>query len=464
MKEKKELVKNTIIISIGKFSTKLVNFFLLPLYTAILLPSEKGDVDLLNRISLFLMPIITLQMDEALFRFLIDAKSSNDKKNIFSQLVIFSLISSLLWSGLIFVFGNLLHYQYTTWLIIYSMASFVYTVVDGFLRGEGKLKMYSILAFANSTINILLNIVFLVLLKTGLEGMFLSYIIATFLTGIFGLFYVKAYKYVSFKLDKKLIKEMFRYALPLVPTCISWSVIALTDSLMITTHLGSAMNGIYSTSNTFPTILNTVYSFFNISWRESASKMVNKKEKDEFYCSVYITIKRILIGVCLLIIGFLPFVFQILVNKNYNDSYTYIPLMIICVYFSSLSSFSSGIFSAYKDTKILASTTYIIAIINLIIDFLLIDKIGLFAPILGTLISYVVVCIYRNYKLRKYVKLPLDNCFLMNIIVLCIVGATYYSRNVILYVIGLLIAIFYSYYINRNVVNKFLNKIFRKRR
>ena len=118
MNQKKQLMKNTIIISIGKFSTKIVSFLLLPLYTAILLPAEKGQVDLLNRISLFLIPVITLQMDEALFRFLIDAKTSDDKKNIFSQLVIFSLISSFTWSILIFIFGNILNYPYKYYKIL----------------------------------------------------------------------------------------------------------------------------------------------------------------------------------------------------------------------------------------------------------------------------------------------------------------------------------------------------------
>ncbi len=462
MKEKRELIKNTIIISIGKFSTRMVSFLLLPLYTAILLPAEKGEVDLLNRISMFLMPLITLQMEEALFRFLIDAKNKNEKKDIFSQVLLFSLVSSIIWSVIIFVVGNLLNYQYTTWLIIYSLASFIYAVSDGFLRGEGKLKAYSVLAFINSVINIGLNILFLVVLKTGLEGMFLAYILATFTTGFIGLIYVKSYKYVGFKIDKSKLKSMFSYALPLVPTTISWSIISITDGIMIKTNLGAAWNGIYATSLTFPTILNTIYGFFNISWRESASKMVNKKNKDEFYISIYMSLKRLLLGGLLLIIGLLPFVFGILVNKNYNDSYLYIPFILVSVYFSCLASFSSGIFSAYKDTKILATTTYVVALVNLIINVLLINKIGLFAPIIGTLVSYMIVWIYRNYKLRKYLTLPLDNYFIWNIIMVATLMAIYYSKNIILHLIGLIIAVIYSYVINKNIVKRVIKKIFKK--
>ena len=462
MNRKKELVKNTIIISIGKFSTKVVSFLLLPLYTAILVPAEKGQVDLLNRISLFLIPIITLQMDEALFRFLIDTKTDKDKKNIFSQLVIFSLISSLIWSILIFIVGNILHYEYTIWLIFYCLASFLYTIVNGFLRGEGNFKMYSLMAFINSVINIGLNVLFLAVLRTGLTGMFLSYIIACLCTGIFGLIYLKAYKLVDLRLDKVKMKEMIKYSFPLVPSSISWSIITLTDSLMITTNLGSSYNGIYSTSATFPTIMNTVFGFFNTSWRESASRAVNSDDKNKFYSEVYLTIRHFLMGVSILIVAFLPFVFNLLVNKKYSESYIYIPLMVLSVYCSSLASFSSGIFSAYKDTKILAPTTFVAAMINLAFNFIFISKLGLFAPILGTLISYIVINLYRNYRLRKYIVLPFDDMMIPSYIILIIVSFTYYSNNYWLHALGAILGICYSYYLNKNFVSKIFAGIFNK--
>ena len=78
MNQKKELIKNTLIISIGKFSTQLVSFLLLPLYTTLLTTSEYGQYDLLNTISIFLIPCVTLLMEEGMFRFLIDAKTDKD--------------------------------------------------------------------------------------------------------------------------------------------------------------------------------------------------------------------------------------------------------------------------------------------------------------------------------------------------------------------------------------------------
>lgn len=458
MNQKKELIKNTIIISIGKFSTKIVSFLLLPLYTAILLPAETGQVDLLNRISIFLIPLITLQMDEAMFRFLIDAKNDNDKTSVFSRTVLFSIGSVIIWSIIIFIVGTLLNYQYTLWLILYCFGSVVYTLASAFSRGEGKFKLYSFLAFMDSAFRIVLNVLFIAVIRMGLTGMFLAYIISSIVTGLIGLICLKAHKYIRFEKDIRKLKEMIKYSLPLVPNSISWSLISLTDSLMITNFLGHDYNGIYSTSNNFPTIMNTCYGFFNTSWRESASKMVDKEDRNEFYSSVYLSLRRFLFGVSIMIICLLPFVFNILVNSKYSESYIYIPLMVISVYYSNLSSFSSGIFSAYKDTKILAPTTVFAAIVNILINFLLINKIGLFAPILGTFTAYFIINIYRNYYLKKYIVLPKDEFMPINLFILAILCYIYYSNNTILYILGLLIGLGYSYWINKD----FIKKIFRK--
>ena len=64
MDHKKQLVKNTIIIAIGKMSTQIISYLLLPLYTAKLSPSEYGIYDFVITVCVFASPIITLLMEE----------------------------------------------------------------------------------------------------------------------------------------------------------------------------------------------------------------------------------------------------------------------------------------------------------------------------------------------------------------------------------------------------------------
>ena len=86
MNREKELAKNTLIITIGRICTQMITFFLLPLYTTILTTEEYGIVDLLNSLVMFLIPIISLQLEQAVFRKLIDNRKNNNQiKKIISS-------------------------------------------------------------------------------------------------------------------------------------------------------------------------------------------------------------------------------------------------------------------------------------------------------------------------------------------------------------------------------------------
>ena len=80
MNRGRELAKNTMIISIGKIGTQFVSFLLLPLYTAKLTTEEYGTVDLLNTYISLLIPIIVFQIEQAIFRYLIDAREKEYEK------------------------------------------------------------------------------------------------------------------------------------------------------------------------------------------------------------------------------------------------------------------------------------------------------------------------------------------------------------------------------------------------
>ncbi|MDD3341079.1 MAG: oligosaccharide flippase family protein [Bacilli bacterium] len=460
MKHKKELIKNTIIIAIGRCSTQVITFLLLPLYTSILSTKEYGEYDLLNTISIFAIPFITMLMEEAMFRFLIDVKDKAEKKKVISQTVIFSLISMTVASLLIFIIGSIFHYKYTLYLIFFIVGSILSGLAGSLCRGQGKYTIYAVFNFLSSFFNVFLNIIFIVVLKIGIHGLFLSYIISNSLVSLWILWRLRVPKYVSIKnLDKKLMKEMVSYSVPLVPNSVSWAIINLSDRIVITSVLGAAVNGIYSMANKFPTIINTFYNFFYMAWKESASKIVKEENKEEFYNSIYINLKHFLMAVSLVLIGVLPFVFPILIKNDYTAAYAYIPSLIISIYFSNLSSFYGGIFAAYKETKIMGSSTVWSAIINLALTLSLVHFIGVYAAIIATFVSTFSVYLYRGQKMKKYIHLEKDTLTLCHLLCLICVSLTYYYKNNLLCLFTLLVVTLYSMYINKGFVNMVLRKL-----
>ena len=97
MNREKQLIKNTIIVAIGKICTQFISFFLLPLYTALLSTEEYGTVDLLNTYVSLLIPLFFLQIDQSVFRYLIDfRKNLTEKKKLVSTTLIIVIIQSVI--------------------------------------------------------------------------------------------------------------------------------------------------------------------------------------------------------------------------------------------------------------------------------------------------------------------------------------------------------------------------------
>lgn len=462
MNQKKELIKNTIIIGLGKFTTQVLSFFLLPLYTSQLSPTEYGTYDFLYVLSIFLAPIITVLMEESMFRFLIDADNEEKRNKIINQSVIYIFISILIFSIIGSILTKVISYEYGIIFIVYMISYILVSLGNAITRGTGKFRIYSISNCLTGILTIGLNIYFLVILHLGVRGMLLASIISNILISTMVLIKIKIFNSISIKnIDKKLLKEMIKYSLPLVPNNVSLSIINLSDRLVITSLLGNAANGIYAIANKIPNIMSTVYSFFYTAWQESSAKALHNQNFEEYYNTIYLTIKKFLYAIMICIIAILPFIFNILINSEYKEAYMYIPILILAVYCSNISGFYGGIFTAYKNTKILGITTTIAAIINLVVNLMLIKFIGVYAAAISTLVANFVVNIYRKMNVKKYVTLREEKSILRWITFVFIV-ISYYINNYIINIFMAIIAIVYSIYLNKDIINSFITTYIKK--
>ena len=471
MNQKKQLMKNTIIIAIGKLSTQIISYLLLPLYTSQLDPSEYGNYDFICTLSIFLCPIITLLMEESMFRYLIDADSKVQRKKIITQTIIYTFFGTVLFTiiaALIMGFGTDYTPMYITAIITFVISNILIGLSNALSRGLGKIKLYSVSNFILGISTIILNIVFILSLNAGAEGLLWANTIANAFTAIVILAILKLPKYIG-KIDKTLMKDMIKYSVPLVPNSISWSIINMSDRIILTQMVSSAANGIYAMANKFPNIINVLYGYFYTAWKESAAKIVKEDNKNQYYNSIYHDAKRFLYAVTICLIAVMPFAFPIFINEAYNEAYVYIPIVMIATYYSNLSSFYGGIFSAYKDTKIMGTTTIVAAVINLVIDLLLVNTLKIYAACFSTLIANLIVYFYRKKKLKKYLKLK-ELKWQGPMLFLALICLAYYAKyipgvgnnTVLLWtinVISLLIAVLYSLLNNWKFIKGIINTI-----
>lgn len=452
MNQKKQLLKNTAIIAIGKLSTQIVSFLLLPLYTAKLSTEEFGTYDFFVTLSVFLLPIITLLMEESMFRFLIDADDLKSKKRTITATIVYTAVGTVIFTILAAIIMGIIHYEYAVIFIIFIISNILLGLSNALSRGMGKVNLYSLSNFILGVLTIILNILFIVTFKLGVNGLLWSNIIANTATAVIMFYKLHLPQFVSKKdFSRETLGKMIRYSAPLVPNNLSWVIISLSDRLMLTQMIGADANGIYAVANKFPNIVYTCYGFFSTAWKESAARILKEENKSQYYNSIYKDVKFFLKAIVLGLIAIMPLAFPLLVNESYNDAYKYIPILIISIYYTNMSNFYGGIFTAYKNTKIMGSTTAVAAVINIVINIIFIPKFGIYAATFSTLISNIVVYFYRRYKIMDYIKLKEKFNYVFWIL-LVITLITYYKNNMILNIIVFLLVVAYCIFTNKNFI------------
>ena len=472
MNKKEKLLKNTIIISIGKICTSFITFLLLPIYTGILSTEEYGVVDLVNTLIYLLVPLVTLQLEQAVFRNLIEARNNFEKQ---SEIISTGIIQLTVQVFSVLLLGCILYpfiqNNYKIFLII-NLVSYIF--VSFFLqiaRGIGETKKYALGSFLSAVLIILFNIIFLIFFKLGAYGMLLGNFMGYIFTTVYLFFSLKLYKYLKLsKYKKTLLRALLRYSVPLVPNSLSWWIFNASDRLIVSSVLNVSQNGILSASLKFSTIITTLYNIFDTSWIESISVNIEEEDINVFFNQTFNMIFNFFASMCLVLIAFMPIIFPLMINHNYSSGYGLVPISIIASLFNVVQGMVVVVYAAKKDTKSIAKTSMAAALINIIVHLLLIKFIGLYAAVISTVVAFAVLAFYRLYGVNKnYFKVQFDRKILINILMIfTFVLIIYYLNNVYLNIISMLVSIIYAIYSNKEAIkylsNMFLKKISNKQK
>lgn len=462
MNRNKEFIKNTIILFIGKFSSQFMTLLLIPLFTHFLSTKDYGTVDLIQTYIALVIPIISLRIDSAIFRYLIEnRKNKSEIKIIVTSSVFVTLIGAILTVLIGVVIKNIFNFKYIYGAVLNVIALLFASVFMQMLRGIGKTKEYSITCIIIGITTLIINSILILFFKVGAESILLSSTIAN----VFGIIYViicnNTFKYINIKdISKKKIKQLLSYSIPMIPDYLSGWIINVSDRTIVSFVLGTAMNGIYTVSCKFSNVLNSIFSIVNMSWQETASVHINDVDRDGFFTSVMNEMIKIFSTIGLLMTALIPIFFDIAIGKAYSAAYNYMPILIYANTWRVLIGITNGIYIALKKTKEVAYTTIISAIINVFINVLFIKKIGLYAAAISTLIAYMFMGFYRYFDCKKYVNIRLNYLYIITMTLFFILSSFLYLQNITLInIFNLLFVIVFSLITNKKQINKIIFKI-----
>lgn len=399
----KALFKNTGIIAIGQISTRLINFFLLPLYTAILSQEEYGLVDLLSTYSSFLAVIVGLQLSQAAFRFLVTCRNDEKKTtNVISTIVVATASVSLVYAILFGVVYPFVHLDCKWYLLVHVIAVLYLQTTSCIARGLGRNADYAAGNFISAATSLVLNVFAIAVLKLGVPAMLTAYIIGPFVGGTFLLFRSREWMYIKPRnFSKEEFRTILKYALPLVPNELSWSVIHASDRMVISHFMSIASNGLIAVAAKFSSIYTTAFSIFNTSWTEQVVLHYKDEGGPDYICDMFDKMVSFFGTIAIGIISCMPFVFNLFVNAKFNNAYPLIPFYMIAVFFNAIIGMISAIYLIENETKQVAFSTAVAAAINLFIDLALVKIIGEYAAPISSICGYATISFWRLYDVNK---------------------------------------------------------------
>lgn len=397
MKDKNSLLLNNLfIIGVGTIFTRLISFIMTPFYSSWLSTSDYGSYDLIATYVSLCVPFVTMQLDQAIYRFSIEnTRYSNYYYRIIVRFVfpisIISAILSFIVMGYL-NFSNSIIFSF----VCYFLAMSYFNITAEYLRGNGKLINYSFLNIAVGTLSIILSVLFLKIFHLGVSGLLLvfafSYAISVFLAQLL---------YRPYRINEKddtTIKKLLHYSIPLIPNNISWWVTNVSDRTLINLILGSFYNGVYAICCKIPTMLSLLFGIFNLSFQQVALQNVSPSERKPYFNQLIKNIIKLLFSGSIMIVAFTPIIYHLFLDEGYWSGINCVPILICGAVFLSIAQYLGDILLVKMKTKAIGGSTICAAIINILLNLIAIPVFGLLGASLATMISYIVMFSIRLFK------------------------------------------------------------------
>ena len=396
-----QFLKGSSILVISNVCLKAMNFFLLPLYTKHLSTDQLGISDSISNLTSLLFPILTLGLDSAFSAFYFEKKDPDRGKRVYSTLSVTFFILGLVAAMLSVTSGALSRmlfhdtgYQGLVVLAFISLAiNLWYLPLSLELRMKNRMLAFGIANLSASLAMILLNILFVVVLHFQEWALILSSLLSGILQLLILFLFVRRVPKRE-EIDKRLLRGMLRFSIPLVPMSILNWVLAISDRYVLLFYHGEGTVGVYGVAMRFVTVLNVVISAVAMAYTTFAFQTKDDEDAKKNYYYIFQTESMLLLIICFTISLFGKELIMLMSSDEayYTACEPLRDLMFAQSVFAMSNVVGYGINFAKKSVYYLIAVSAGVAL-NLGLNFALVPQYGMQAAALTTLLGYLVVFI-----------------------------------------------------------------------
>lgn len=447
---------------------------MLPIITR-LYPSTEymGLNDLSTSFVSFASALAVCGMYDAMFRCYFDNEEIDEQKKICSTALFFVTCTSLILAGICLLFRKDIAKLYFggsqyEHLVVITVLGFLLTSTNQIIAAPTRIQNKRKTFLVTNTLSPAIS--YSIAIPLILKGYYIIAIpLATVISGLtieisFGFINRRYFTIRSF--DKTSLKNLIKIGLPLMPNFIVYWIYNSADKVMISQLIGTSYAGIYGVASRIGHISNLIYTAFSGGWLYFAYSTMKDEDQVQLKSTVFEYLGVISFACTIILMAVSNTAFKVLFPREYLPGYIVAPYLFMAPLLLMLYQVVANQFSIIKKTYLNLFSLSFGAIINIGVNYILINKIGIEGAAIATILGYIISITICLLLLRKMKLIFVSHKFLINVVVFGIYFAawrTFLHTRGLLSIFIALIAIAFYLCMYMEAIKKAIKSITRKR-
>ncbi len=409
------LSRDSLIYGLGNAVLRILALLTAPIFTRVFIPAEYGIISLIASVISFLSIFLIFGMDNAIFISFYQYK--NQRKTVISSAFWFLLLWGLFLVGVASLFSqnfSEIIFKTPTYKILFLLTfwtaylTLLVNLAKIIFRLQFRAKTFATVAILNALLSTGLMILFVVYLKKGLTGYFTGSLIGTAVSVLLALFLIRTN--LEWKISWSRLKEMVIFGSYVLPASVSFFVFDLSDRFFLNHYRNLSEIGLYSIGINIASIL----VFFSYALGQAWAPMVlniyysSRKIFHQFVPRLLVYYLIFFFSLAALITLFGQEILRVFATpKFYGAAKVIGPLTIAMVFLASNQITCLGMTISRK-MKYFAINTILAAVLNIVLNFILIPKYGMIGAGWATASSYLFLTLAYYFSSQKFIPLKID--------------------------------------------------------
>ena len=410
-----KILSNSLIYTVIAFVQKGISFFLLPLYTYYLMPSDYGVMSVVTSITNFISIFILFSFTSTATRFYYKRREHDYARQLWGTLILLVLINSVVIGTICFVFhkyiidpvlGEIPFAPYLVIGLLTTIVSPLYLFFQAYLQTIQKGKKYGTNSLLYFLLQVGLTVLFLAKYNMGVLGVLFANLITAVIFFIYAFFFFLKMKLV-WRVDKEIATSAIKYATPLFPHHLfAWSS-GMIDKIMLNSLSSSSSAGLYSTAQQFGHIISTVEVNVNRAFAPWFYERIGNPSHDEVIKKLMYFLITLYSIIAFSFSLFAQDIIQLMTSPSYHGLWVYVPFICFVNVFQ-------GIYYIYSNFLFLDRTKYVFyctlssAVLIIVLNFILIPPLGVMGTVVSAAVAIIVrslVCLWFASKSSKFIRI-----------------------------------------------------------